>query len=57
MSHRTVRHHRESAAVAECGAEIHDRGNVVRLLPLCVITDEVAQSSKAWCANNRGGNP
>ena len=21
-----------------------------------VITDEVAQSSSAWCANNRGGN-
>ena len=24
---------------------------------VCVITDEVAQSSNAWCANNRGGNP
>jgi len=23
----TARHHRGSAAVAECGAEIHDRGN------------------------------
>mgnify|MGYP003296338418 CR=1 FL=1 len=53
----TARHHRGSAVVAERSADIHDRGNVAKKMLQLVITDEVAQSSNAWCVKNRGGNP
>ena len=53
----TARHHRGSAVVAERSVDIHDRGNVAKKMLQLVITDEVAQSSNAWCVNNRGGNP
>ncbi|MBQ4502290.1 MAG: hypothetical protein II986_01285 [Alistipes sp.] len=42
-----ARHHRGSAAVAECGADIDDRGNVAPKKLLRVITEGVPQSQSA----------
>ena len=51
-----VRHHRGSAAVAICGAGIHDRGNVAKELSAVRHHRRGSAVKHAWCTNSRGGN-